>query len=180
MSTTTQTNALGSTPGASRTSPTETEIRNTLVKALAEVKGESQMSYDTEREETMTSAREERDSLSQRLKEAREYLGLSQEFVADQLGIPRASLSAMETGRRKVSSLELKQLARLYKQSVQYFYGEDEALPQAQPKDEAMLAIFRTTKDLTVEDRQQVLRFAQFLRASGPAPKPKDADITRS
>jgi transcriptional regulator with XRE-family HTH domain len=141
---------------------------------------ENTMSDNIERDAAAPSPSEERNILGQRLKEAREYLGLSQEFVADQLGVPRASLSAMETGRRKVSSLELKQLARLYKQTVQYFYGEDETLPQAQPNDEAMLAIFRTANDLTVEDRQQVLRFAQFLRASGPAPKLTDGKIAPS
>lgn len=136
------------------------------------------MSDNNELNEIALSLSQEQDILGQRLKEAREYLGLSQEFVADQLSVPRASISAIETGRRKVSSLELKQLARLYKQTVQYFYGEDETLPQAQPKDEAMLAIFRTANDLSMEDRQQVLRFAQFLRASGPAPKPTDGKVT--
>lgn len=124
------------------------------------------------REEEVTSAQDkEQEILSQRLRDAREYLGLSQEFVAEQLGVPRASMSAMETGKRKVSSLELKQLARLYKQTVEYFLGEEEMIPQGQPKDEALLALYRTTRDLSSEDRQQVLRFAQFLRASGPAPK---------
>ena len=47
-------------------------------------------------------------------------------------------------------------------------------MPQGQPKDEALSALFRTTKDLSSEDKQQVLRFAQFLRASGPAPKPTE------
>jgi transcriptional regulator with XRE-family HTH domain len=135
------------------------------------------MSDINNREEVIPSPDQEQDSLGQRLKEAREYLGLSQEFVADQLGVPRASVSAMETGRRKVSSLELKQLARLYKQTVQFFYGEAETLPQAQPRDEAMLALFRTANDLSIEDRQQVLRFAQFLRASGPAPKSTDGKV---
>lgn len=124
--------------------------------------------------EEITSSEKEQEILGQRLQEAREYLGLSQEAVADQLSVPRASISAMETGRRKVSSLELKQLARLYKQTIEHFLGEEENLPQGQPQDAALSALFRTTKDLSSDDRQQVLRFAQFLRASGPAPKPTE------
>jgi transcriptional regulator with XRE-family HTH domain len=130
------------------------------------------------REEVLSAQDKEHEILGQRLRDAREYLGLSQEFVAEQLGVPRASVSAMETGKRKVSSLELKQLARLYKQTVEYFLGEEEMLPQGQPKDEALLALYRTTKDLSNEDRQQVLRFAQFLRASGPAPKVTEEQTT--
>ena len=123
-------------------------------------------------EKKVLSPEEEQERLGMRLKEAREYFGLSQESVADQLNIPRASISALETGKRKVSGLELKQLARLYRQPVEYFLGEEDAVPQGQPKDEALLALFRTTKDLTSEDRQQVLRFAQFLQSSTPPPKP--------
>ncbi|MDQ2901941.1 MAG: helix-turn-helix domain-containing protein [Chloroflexota bacterium] len=112
---------------------------------------------------------EEQQQLSQRLREAREYLGLSQEFVGDYLDIPRASISAMETGKRKVSGLELKQLARLYKVSVAALLGEDD-LAQEEPKQEAIFrALYRTTRDLSDQDREQVLRFAQFLQQAGRA-----------
>ena len=68
---------------------------------------------------------EEYVSMGARLRQAREYLGLSQEAVAEALGVPRASVSAMESGRRKVSSLELRALARLYKRPLDWFYGSD-------------------------------------------------------
>jgi DNA-binding XRE family transcriptional regulator len=44
------------------------------------------------------------------VREAREYVGLSQEAVAKALGIPRPSVSSMESGKRKVSMIELQQL----------------------------------------------------------------------
>ncbi len=117
---------------------------------------------------------EEQEQLGNRLRESREYLGLSQEFVAEHLGIPRASISAMENGKRKVSSLELKQLARIYKQPLSYFLGEDEFAPDKQPQDVIFSALYRTTRALSDQDRQQVLRFAQFLRQAGQAPTPKE------
>ena len=113
--------------------------------------------------------------LGQRLREARTYIGLSQEFVAEQLGVPRASVSAMESGKRKVSGLEIKQLGALYKRPVTYFLNPDET-DMAQEKgmpDETARALFRTARDLTDHDREQVLRFAQFLRQAGKAPIPK-------
>lgn len=109
------------------------------------------------------------ESLGSRLKEAREYLGLSQEFVAERLSVPRASISAIETGRRKVSSLELRDLARLYKRPLSHFLGESsEEADDIQ--DETAGALFRTTRNLSEEDKQQVLKFAQFLRSAGKAP----------
>ncbi len=109
------------------------------------------------------------ESLGSRLKEAREYLGLSQEFVAEQLGVPRASVSAIETGRRKVSSLELRDLARLYKRPLSYFLGESSE-ERGESKDETASALFRATRNLSEQDKQQVLKFAQFLRSAGRAP----------
>jgi transcriptional regulator with XRE-family HTH domain len=103
----------------------------------------------------------------ERLRESREYLGLSQEAVAVHLAITRPAISAMENGKRKVSSVELRELARLYKRPYAYFLGEDEA-PE---EDETTKALFRATREMTDRDREQVLRFAQFLKNAGPAPR---------
>lgn len=107
-------------------------------------------------------------SMGVRLRQAREFLGLSQETVAETLSVPRASVSAMESGRRKVSSLELRDLARLYKRPIEYFYNDDSN--QVFVEDETVQALFRATKNLTDDDKEQVLRFAEFLRGAGQAP----------
>jgi transcriptional regulator with XRE-family HTH domain len=112
---------------------------------------------------------DEAQALARRLRESREYLGLSQESVAEHLGVPRASMSAMEAGKRKVSSMELRDLARLYRTSVEHLLGEE---PEQDP---VVGALYRTAKDLKREDREQVLRFAEFLRGAGPAPPPEGA-----
>jgi len=101
----------------------------------------------------------ESQQLARRLREAREYLNLSQQFVADRTGIPRSAVSDIERGARKVDSLELRKLARLYMFPVGYFLGEEEA-----GDDVRMLA--RAVTDLTEDDRAEVVRFAQFLRYS--------------
>ncbi len=128
------------------------------------------MSDVTSQEHQTTTQDEEQERLGRLLAEAREYLGLSQEFVAERLNIPRASISAMETGKRKVSSLELKQLARLYKRPIQFFLGEEDGAEAAMPTDATTTALYRATRALSEQDKQQVLRFAQFLRSAGRAP----------
>jgi transcriptional regulator with XRE-family HTH domain len=105
-------------------------------------------------------------ALGERLRRSREYLGLSQADVASALKLPRPSVTQIEAGRRKVSILELQQLARIYGQSLDYFIGKAPEIPE----DATTTALFRTTRALTDGDRQQVLRFAQFLRNAGPAP----------
>ena len=105
---------------------------------------------------------EERRRLGDRLKEARKYLGLKQEEVATYLKIPRTALTDIESGQRRVEAIELTRLAKLYRQPVAYFTGEDEASASL-PVDVAHLA--RRVADLSQQDRDELARFAEYLRA---------------
>lgn len=104
---------------------------------------------------------EERRKLGDRLKEARKYLGLKQEEVANYIKIPRTALTDIESGQRRVEAIELTRLARLYRQPVGYFTGEDEASSQL-PIDVAHLA--RQAAALSEKDREELGRFAEYLR----------------
>lgn len=104
---------------------------------------------------------EEQAKIGARLKEAREYVGLLQEDVASALGIPRASVSALESGKRRVTGLEVRRLARIYRRPVGWLLGEEDVeLTEAEP-------LFRAAEALSERDRDQVLRFAEFLAAAG-------------
>jgi transcriptional regulator with XRE-family HTH domain len=105
---------------------------------------------------------EERRRLGDRLREARKYLGLKQEEVASYLKIPRTALTDIENGQRRVEAIELARLARLYRQPVGYFAGEDEA-SSSLPVDVAHLA--RRAANLSQQDRDELGRFAEYLRA---------------
>lgn len=104
----------------------------------------------------------DRQKLASRLKEMREYLSLSQEEVAQALKISRSAVSLIESGERKVDALELKQLAELYHSPLDFFTGsagkQDEEGRQI-----AFLA--KAAANLTESDRDELLRFAQFLNA---------------
>jgi transcriptional regulator with XRE-family HTH domain len=104
---------------------------------------------------------DDRKTLGERLREAREYLGFSQEEVATFLGVSRSALSLMESGQRKVDALELKKLAGLYKRPVGYFTGE-EAEETSFGADIKHLA--RKVAELAPDDREELARFADFLR----------------
>ena len=97
--------------------------------------------------------------VAERLRQAREALGFTQDEVADALGIPRTSVHAIETGKRKVSAVELRRLSRLYRKTAEWLLGEDESAPD----DAVNKALFRATDRLSDSDREQVLKYAQFL-----------------
>jgi transcriptional regulator with XRE-family HTH domain len=116
---------------------------------------------------------DEREFQARQLREARDYLGLSQEYVSQETGIPRPAISEIEAGRRKVESLELKRLAALYGRPIRYFFlsdlpienGSTEAAgPTIEENDAVEIKLRNMTKKLTPDDRAEILRFAEYLR----------------
>jgi len=114
----------------------------------------------------------DRKKIGLRLKEMREYLGLSQDEVARALKMPRPAVSLIESGERKVDALELKKFADLYQRPIDYFVSEkaeptgssqEPAHLQRAPREVAKLA--RTATKLSPEDRSELVRFAEFLRS---------------
>lgn len=107
---------------------------------------------------------DDRKSLGARLREAREYLGLSQDEVAKVVGLARPAVSLIESGQRKVDALELKKLAELYQRPVADFTGEVEV---EAPVRETVQYLARAAAKLTVADQAELVRFAEFLSSKG-------------
>jgi Zn-dependent peptidase ImmA (M78 family)/DNA-binding XRE family transcriptional regulator len=63
--------------------------------------------------------------LGSRLQEARRSTGLTQQAVADELGIARTTLVAIEKGERRVTPHELLRLASMYGRTVSEFVGRE-------------------------------------------------------
>jgi len=100
------------------------------------------------------------EQLAQRLREVREYLNYSQQYVSERTGLPRSAISDLERGTRRVSTLELKRLAAIYGYRAAYFLGEE--APGALDGSATVLA--REASELTPEDQQEVQRFITLLR----------------
>lgn len=106
----------------------------------------------------------DRQGLAARLREAREYLRLSQDEVARALDVPRSAISLMEAGQRKVDAIELKRLAEIYQRPIAFFTGEAGA---SAPVPETVQHLARAAAKLTDRDREELLAFAQFLQTRG-------------
>jgi len=101
---------------------------------------------------------DERVIVASRLKEAREYLGLSQQEAAESVGIPRTAISLMESGQRKVDAIELMRLAKLYCRPIGFFTGE----PVEETNSDVQL-LARQASSLSEQDRSELLNFSEFL-----------------
>lgn len=96
--------------------------------------------------------------------------GLSQEGLADQVGVPANTISRWETETYKPSAEELDRLARFFKVSISIFF------PHAQKDDElpaAVQALLSAMRDLNKQDLDEVTRYAEFRRARRALEKEK-------
>lgn len=102
--------------------------------------------------------------LGRRLREAREYVGLSQEEVAFALSVSRPAVGYIESGTRKVEAFELNKLSELYGRTVDYL------LTGSAPADDTRVAFLaRATKGMSEGDLDELARFATFLKNSPKA-----------
>lgn len=130
----------------------------------------------TEAHHPVPDEEQQRLRLGRRLKDTREYLGLSQQQVAERTGIVRSAVSDIERGVRKVDIMELQKLARLYRLSVSYFLDEDEA---ADAGEHALAGLPRTKRPLSEGDRIEVARFIQYLQAKRDAEEAEPGSLGR-
>lgn len=114
----------------------------------------------------MSSSDLNRAQLGELLRQAREYVELSQDEVGKKLDLPRTAISLIESGQRRVDALELKRFAELYQRPVSYFTGEH-SVSAALPQDVEHLA--RRASSLSETDRAELARFAEFLSSRSNA-----------
>lgn len=80
--------------------------------------------------------------LGQRLKSAREVIGLPPQQVANEVALTYVAISQIESGHRTVSSLELMRLSRLYGRDMASF------LEERPVEQDALAVLFRAHPDL--------------------------------
>jgi Zn-dependent peptidase ImmA (M78 family)/DNA-binding XRE family transcriptional regulator len=76
-------------------------------------------------------------ALGKRLRETRERRGLSQQAVAEKLGLPRTAVTLIEGAQRQVSTNELTKFVELYRMSI------SELLSPNEPRDDPLVVLYR-------------------------------------
>ena len=97
--------------------------------------------------------------LGKKLKEIRQKIGFSQEFVAEELGISRQAIIAIEAGTRKIDSFELFKLAGIYNVHIEDLL--EERKPVASNFQEAIMSL-RNKGILSNEEKKGLLEFQKI------------------
>lgn len=101
----------------------------------------------------------DRIQLAHRLREAREQAGLTQEQVAEWLGVRRPAIAEIEAGKRAVKSTELVQLAELYGKTLRWLVEGTES-----PEDRIAAALFRAGEPTSPLLRREAAKLARRCR----------------
>lgn len=95
--------------------------------------------------------------INERIKKARTNLHLSQEYVANFLGLNRTAIVEIESGRRKVSANELKKFSELFQISTdELLYGKVVSMP--------IQMFARKFGSLDETDQQEILNLIEFKK----------------
>ncbi|HAG79791.1 MAG TPA: Zn peptidase [Cyanobacteria bacterium UBA12227] len=108
--------------------------------------------------------------LGRRIRIAREEALLSQDAVAQHLGLPRSAVSLIESGKRKVDTLELEKFSRLVGKSILFFFNEaSSTLETSELEDyDPTQILFSANQAVDIsKDYDQILRFGKFYRDFG-------------
>lgn len=95
--------------------------------------------------------------LNERLKEKRIELHLSQEYVAEYIGVKRTAIVEIESGKRKVSAIELGKFSELYNTSCdELIKGKSEEISEE--------SLFINFASLDERDREEILNLIEFKK----------------
>jgi transcriptional regulator with XRE-family HTH domain len=107
-----------------------------------------------------------------RIRALRREKGMTQDELADHVGVSRSAVAQWETGRTGQITGNLSRIAGSLDASVEYLvYGDDKSAPMTSAHGEE-LALLRLYRECAPDDRQILLRTARRL-AKGP-------DVTRA
>lgn len=95
--------------------------------------------------------------INERIKEIREELHLSQEYVAKYMNLNRTAISQIESGNRKISAEELKKFSELFGVTTdELLNGNEEEIP------DNMFA--RSFNELDDADKKEIMNLIKFKK----------------
>ena len=98
-------------------------------------------------------------SIYEKLRDARNELGFTQDYVAKCLGIGRSAITQIELGKRKVTANEVERFCKLYHLSADYLINPNIA-------EEQHVSVFaRGFDELSENDQQEILNLIAFKKA---------------
>ena len=94
--------------------------------------------------------------IGERLRKLRKYMGLTQEQVADILGLGRDAILRIEKGYRKIDLQELIDFSKLYSISMNELTAEEHTINSND------IAFARGFKELSEKDKREIISLIEY------------------
>lgn len=94
--------------------------------------------------------------IGERLRKLRKYMGLTQEQVADILGLGRDAILRIEKGDRKIDLQELFDFSKLYSISMDELTAEEHTINSND------IAFARGFKELSEKDKREIISLIEY------------------
>lgn len=103
------------------------------------------------------------EDIGTRIRSVRRERGLTQDELADQVGVSRSAVAQWETGRAGQITGNLSRIAGVLDVNVEYLMYGDQKRQVAEARQGDELALLRLYRECDPEDRQMLLRTARRL-----------------
>ncbi len=104
--------------------------------------------------------------LGQHLKHLRDTKGYSLEYVGDQIGKTKKTISRYENGEHRMETETIMQLSSLYDYDYQTLMNEvQENLNNDVSFDDFRFALYGEVKDLSDDQKQDLLDYVKFIKS---------------
>ena len=100
-----------------------------------------------------------------RLKEIRKKNGLSQQQLAQQLGVTQATLSGWENEKYEIDNTSLLKCSDIFNVSVDELLGKDPTPSLDEQLEGIEFALYGEVQELTDAQKQDILDYARFKKA---------------
>lgn len=100
--------------------------------------------------------------LGQRIKEVRKIRGITQEKLAEIIGIETGSLSAIESGRHFPSLITLEKIANHFNVQMQIFFDFSNKLSE----DELISRITQNISNMKIKDIYRIYKETEFYKTN--------------
>jgi transcriptional regulator with XRE-family HTH domain len=102
-------------------------------------------------------------TIGTRIRAARRVRGLTQDELADKVGVSRSAVAQWETGRTGQVTGNLSRIAAILEVNVEYLMSGDDKHAAGDVRQGDELALLRLYRECDPEDRQMLLRTARRL-----------------
>lgn len=101
--------------------------------------------------------------IGNKIKKLREEKRLTQQELAEEMGLAQSTIAMIESGKKEGSTKTLKKLADFFNISIDYLLSEDEEQDKINEYEEQNKIFFSKFGKLSIKDRNKIIKMMELF-----------------